>query len=425
MSAYQKDWQGHGGDDPAVGLEGQLRNLVLANTTTMNESSARLIALPNLTYSGGPNFPLSLGANPSHLDYTNYGDSARLASQPVPQSPKTSRRRPNQAQRRQMNAQFTIAPDIRPQQPFHNHQPRPTPPYQRHMVTNSHPQPLSWQRDFDVPRSHGSWSGPSQGGAINASGYSPLLANSHLHQTSLSSGTRQPPGGFQNQRRPYFRPDEIANQAGILDMLCYQVVSSSEIDRAEIAQKEVFRQRIESISRQVISRYEQEQKGSEGFPISSVELKCFGSLSSGFATKASDMDLGLLSPLSKVQPDAPGSPIPRLLEKALLDAGLGARLLSRTRVPIIKLCESPPEKLRQDLLDERKRWEDGGRMALEMNATMIAHFMAMMMITQMRAQPMRILHHLPSLRSPVEKMAEYNIFDFNKGQNILSHPIMA
>lgn len=99
--------------------------------------------------------------------------------------------------------------------------------------------------------------------------------------------------------------------------------------------------------------------GRTDFAPSSVRLKCFGSLSSGFATKASDMDLGLVSPMSDPQPDTPKSPIPRLIEKAFLDAGLGARLLSRTRVPIIKLCEKPPEKLRLDLLEERAKWERG------------------------------------------------------------------
>ena len=144
-----------------------------------------------------------------------------------------------------------------------------------------------------------------------------------------------------------------------MDRLCYQVVSSSEIDRSEIAHKEAFRQRIESICRDVILRHEQTEGATPGFPPQSVELKCFGSLSSGFATKASDMDLGLVSPLSQMQPDATGSPIPRLVEKAFLDAGLGARLLSRTRIPIIKVCETPPESLRCALVAERQKWENG------------------------------------------------------------------
>lgn len=143
-----------------------------------------------------------------------------------------------------------------------------------------------------------------------------------------------------------------------MEKLCFQV-SSSEIQVSEIVDKEAFRQRIEATCRDVISRHEQQENKTPDFHPLSVELRCFGSLSSGFATGASDMDLGLLSLLSKPQPDATGSPIPRLLEKAFLDASLGARLLSRTRVPIIKLCEKPPESLRQALLAEREKWEGG------------------------------------------------------------------
>ena len=82
-------------------------------------------------------------------------------------------------------------------------------------------------------------------------------------------------------------------------------------------------------------------------------------MSSGFATKASDMDLALLTPHSTPPADSPESRIPRILERKLLDAGYGARLLTRTRVPIIKLCEKPTVKLRTDLLEERAKWENG------------------------------------------------------------------
>ena len=174
---------------------------------------------------------------------------------------------------------------------------------------------------------------------------------------------RRGPGMLYNHRRdPHsdgYSPEAISSQSNLLDELCYGVVSNSEIERSEIAEKEDFRQRIEAISREAIARFEMQHHMNDGFQSDSVQLKCFGSLSSGFATKASDMDLGLLSPLSKVRPDEPDSPIPRLLEKALLDAGLGARLLTRTRVPIIKLCSEPPQKLLQDLLAERQKWEAG------------------------------------------------------------------
>jgi len=145
----------------------------------------------------------------------------------------------------------------------------------------------------------------------------------------------------------------------MLEGLCQTIIADAEIDVQDIVQKERFRAGIEEVARLAITRYEREQNGLYAFPPESVQLKCFGSLSSGFATKAADMDLGLLSPLSPIQPDAPNSPIPRLVEKAFLDVGLGARLLVRTRVPIIKVCEKPPATLREDLLEERAKWERG------------------------------------------------------------------
>lgn len=155
-------------------------------------------------------------------------------------------------------------------------------------------------------------------------------------------------------------PEEMRAQAELLEGLCRTIIVGAEIEPADIIEKENFRAMIEQVARSAITEYERSQNGFHDFPSESVQLKCFGSLSSGFATKAADMDLGLLSPLSRLQPDAPGSPIPRIVEKAFLDIGLGARLLTRTRVPIIKICEKPPAALRQSLLEEREKWEKGG-----------------------------------------------------------------
>lgn len=161
-------------------------------------------------------------------------------------------------------------------------------------------------------------------------------------------------------RVQYARNSEtLAREAELLDKLCTTILAGAEIDKDDIAQKESFRTGIEALCRSVVSEYERQHNGLSNFAEHSVELKCFGSLSSGFATKTSDMDLGLLSPMSHIQPDAPGSPIPRLLEKTFLDAGLGARLLTRTRVPIIKLCETPPAQLLNDLRKEREKWDSG------------------------------------------------------------------
>lgn len=178
-----------------------------------------------------------------------------------------------------------------------------------------------------------------------------------MWQNEASAVHRSPP--IQTRVEDTVNSETLARQAKLLDRLCATILTGAEIDRDDIAQKESFRTEIETLCRSVISEYERRYNGLSNFAERSVEMKCFGSLSSGFATKASDMDLGLLSPMSHIQPDAPGSPIPRLLEKAFLDAGLGARLLTRTRVPIIKLCEAPPAQLLDDLRKEREKWDNG------------------------------------------------------------------
>ena len=181
----------------------------------------------------------------------------------------------------------------------------------------------------------------------------PYDASSPRHPRS-SHGSGYNPG-----KQFHVRPDELKAQADMLESLCTTIIANAEIEPRDIMEKESFRAMIEQVCQVAITRFENEQKGVTDFPSASVQLRCFGSLSSGFATKAADMDLGLLSPLSPVQPDAPGSLIPRIIEKAFLDIGLGARLLTRTRVPIIKVCERPPEQLLLDLREERTKWENG------------------------------------------------------------------
>ena len=153
--------------------------------------------------------------------------------------------------------------------------------------------------------------------------------------------------------------EEIGHQSAHLESLVQERVPIVGIDSVEEAEKEAFRAVIEEACQEAIAEYEKQELGNEKFDASTVELQCFGSLKSGFATKASDMDLALLTPKSIPAPDSPESPVPRLLEKKLLNLGYGARLLTRTRVPIIKLCQRPTEKLLSDLLEERAKWESG------------------------------------------------------------------
>ncbi|RYP07595.1 hypothetical protein DL765_009096 [Monosporascus sp. GIB2] len=306
--------------------------------------------------------------------------------------PKASRKRLNQAQRRQMNAELSVPVDTRA--PVEQ-----TPkPY-----TGRQPKAHQQQGKRFYPHHHTSrpHTGSSRNGFQNqppTNSGDPLSAQPH-HNSSLRQGSNtlshhQPDWRAQQPRyhelprgvnvlsaesfasrghqgthpslynprgyRQYtVEPEEFANQTHLLDRLCHLVVTGAEIEPSEIAEKEDFRMRVEEICRSVITRYETGHNGNTAFPLESVQLKCFGSLSSGFATKAADMDLALLSPLSRVNPDSSDSPIPRLVEKALLESGFGARLLTRTRVPIIKLCEKPDDKLRLSLLEERAKWEQG------------------------------------------------------------------
>ncbi|KAL1870552.1 hypothetical protein VTK73DRAFT_2560 [Phialemonium thermophilum] len=303
-------------------------------------------------------------------------------------SPRGGRRRPNQAQRRQMSAQLTIPVDHRPpplpsMRPYAGHNTRPNyhpppdgvagtqrphsatfrPPPGYHLPgsppsTRSFPsQPRHQQSlSYNGPTSHG----PDIYGwrSVESQRQRELYSPAHSATSPKSPGNTHLPS--HHSARPYnVRPEVIQAQADMLEGLCHAVIANAEIEMSEIAEKEAFRAKIEQICRAAITQYEREHNGRLDFPPESVQLRCFGSLSSGFATKASDMDLGLLSPFSHLQPDAPGSPIPRIVEKAFLDVGLGARLLTRTRVPIIKVCEKPPQKLHLDLLEERLKWERG------------------------------------------------------------------
>ncbi|KAI9163774.1 Poly(A) RNA polymerase protein cid1 [Paramyrothecium foliicola] len=359
------------------GLEGHLRNLILNNAGT--DAGA-----PQGHQEASQNAFNRADSSMRQLDEGNNaasvtGDATIQDGQDFqdPRQPqvKGARKRPNQAQRRQMNAQFSIPVDTRQQTPSYSHkpssgphgyQPRSHPSYHRHAEAGSHHQPHSQHHGADSRFSNRSWNDARQGHPAHGSNHPQSFPNplrgpsSAAHDRTTHGGPRHNQSfGGNHPYRQHHRPEIIARQGAFLDDVAYKVVANSEIDRSEIAEKEAFRQSIETISRIAITQHEVDQNGAHGFPPLSVELKCFGSLSSGFATKASDMDLGLLSPLSKISPDAAGSPIPRLLEKALLDAGLGARLLTRTRVPIIKLCQYPPDELRRGLLEERDKWENG------------------------------------------------------------------
>ncbi|KAB5576468.1 cid13-like poly(A) RNA polymerase [Coniochaeta sp. 2T2.1] len=335
------------------GLEDRLRHLMLAHSEDLPPSGV----MQGNVQLEPPNSP----ANGTH---------------------KAAKKRPNQAQRRQMANEITIPIDAHHQPVFP----------QRGMGSNAiHGHGSARQSQNFVPSAHRGGRqgrGHHQSVDFQNSPRSPTTQNHSLgyqqHRQSSSQGGphasdeaqnwRQSP--YQNQSRGsrgagqrgqgrlnnprLYQPsaDDVQAQVAFLEKLALGVLSNAEISVDELMEKENFRLRLEQICRAVVVEHEF-SVARVIIPPQSVELKCFGSLASGFATKAADMDLALLSPCSAIQPDAPGSPIPRLLEKAFLDFGIGARLLTRTRVPIIKVCERPPQSLRDDLCAARLRWEAG------------------------------------------------------------------
>lgn len=125
------------------------------------------------------------------------------------------------------------------------------------------------------------------------------------------------------------------------------------MSQTERDEKEAFRKELEQICQDVCAT------DPERLP--KVSIEGFGSFESGFASAGSDMDLVLVvkdsSPtiecFSPMEYD-----LPRSLEKRLLQMGIGAHLLTRTRVPIIKVCQEPGSTLLSKLRQEREKWDD-------------------------------------------------------------------
>ena len=149
----------------------------------------------------------------------------------------------------------------------------------------------------------------------------------------------------------------LDTQLGYLENLAHAEIIKAEISQEEFFEKQALRKSLEEVCRKAVSEYEMYKAKDAAFVPESVELRCFGSLSTTFATKSSDMDLVLVSPMSEPETSSPESDLPRLIEKALLSLGYGARLLTKTRVPIIRFCEKPTPELADLLLAERTKYE--------------------------------------------------------------------
>lgn len=141
-----------------------------------------------------------------------------------------------------------------------------------------------------------------------------------------------------------------------LERLAAEEIPQVEMSLAEFEEKEAFRTQLENVLRQAFAK---------DYPpdgdIATISLVGFGSLASGFGMPGSDMDLAVVPGWKNPsQADQIGTDrdVPRLLERAVLDAKMGGRLLTRTRVPILKVCQAPTEALYMALCEERKKWDE-------------------------------------------------------------------
>ncbi|KAF2133183.1 PAP/OAS1 substrate-binding domain-containing protein [Dothidotthia symphoricarpi CBS 119687] len=139
-----------------------------------------------------------------------------------------------------------------------------------------------------------------------------------------------------------------------LDHLAAQEIPKVEMTVSEHDEKEAFRKHLEALLQQAFAGIYSEDTAT-------ISLVSFGSLASGFGMPGSDMDLAVVSGWkdpARVDQVGADRDIPRLLERAVLDAKMGGRLLTRTRVPILKVCQHPMEELYAALLEERNKWDE-------------------------------------------------------------------
>lgn len=137
-------------------------------------------------------------------------------------------------------------------------------------------------------------------------------------------------------------------QINYLDAMSLDIPTQDDLV-GEVEKKEDFRLRLIQIAQAAIEE-EAKARGLEAEP-KAVELRCFGSSRNGFALPGSDMDLATITHSAKF-PDELHADCPLILTKAFLEAGLGALLIDKARVPIIKLCEKPPDTILGDLKAE-------------------------------------------------------------------------
>ncbi|RMZ80019.1 hypothetical protein DV738_g3033, partial [Chaetothyriales sp. CBS 135597] len=230
---------------------------------------------------------------------------------------------------------------------------------------------------------------PSRGSFASSHSSSQPYAHSegYYNRRALShrgSMHQSPPSSLPNSR-VFSSPShdlrhQVMAQSDYLNGLQMEVCAKYQLKPEESLAKENFRRTLEACFQKTLTeKY-------PGIDPSEIRLKCYGSLNNGFGLANCDMDLLLALPQGFTLSGPPRSDVKDrpcagrsktsvpsetseaqtqhqepdsfelgwLLEDVLLEAGIGARLLTNTRVPILKVCEKPDDQLLQSLRESSR-----------------------------------------------------------------------
>ncbi|KAM0721144.1 hypothetical protein Q7P37_003431 [Cladosporium fusiforme] len=323
----------------ANGLEDQVRNMILSGPSS-HHPAAQQPARPNV------HLPPSATQYPAAQNQYSHGFNARAQTNPQlpaqqhpqPQHPPHDRGYGSNRYRQPQPAQAHIyAPNGSQHRPNYQQQ-----GHHQGFPNRGRGRPFPQAQQSRQNHQQYQSVDPNTFGRGGRAGYGPPQQQPHqLYQPA----DRAPLRGM-------IQPHQYAAQSQYLDSIAAREIPTLEMSQSERDAKDTFRKELEKICQEVCA------KDPERLP--KVSIEGFGSFSSGFASASSDMDLVLV--VQGTDPTAACfSPmeddLPRSLERRLLDMGYGARLLTRTRVPIIKICQAPSPSLLSKLREEREKWD--------------------------------------------------------------------
>lgn len=326
-----------------AGLEGQLRNMIISNGA-LGSSQTRLS--PQITQQARGR---ARGRGQGRGGAARGFDSSH-------------QRRPDQGQGRSLDPSLNTGPPRRgggrARQPGNHYQQSHSSPRDQHDSIVPPPGPASVQQrnpshppnqqkqQTNQPNTNGTPRGPAP--RVLQRPQANLTPTVQRHTNYVPRGTHAP-----QLHNRYPRENPLA-QTEHLDSLAALEIPKAEMPISEVKEKAAFKRQLERVMQEAFTaNYFGE--------IEAISLVSFGSLASGFAMPGSDMDLAVVpkwkDPANVAQVGIDRG-IPRLLERAVLDAKMGGRLLTRTRVPILKVCELPTDELYSALCEERQKWDD-------------------------------------------------------------------